>query len=90
LASKLDDESASGSVQGNLLAMAFAFSGSDGACCASRCAWTISPRIEDGAKREEQDFSDTAVLDIAGCEKLFGSPEKIAHDLKARCFGSGI
>ena len=46
------------------------------------CAWTISPRIEDGAKREEQDFSDTAVLDIAGCEKLFGSPEKIAHDLK--------
>jgi protein ImuB len=46
------------------------------------CAWTISPRVEDGAKREEQDFSDTAVLDIAGCEKLFGSPEKIAHDLK--------
>jgi protein ImuB len=46
------------------------------------CAWAISPRVEDGAKREEQDFSDTAVLDIAGCEKLFGSPEKIAHDLK--------
>lgn len=46
------------------------------------CAWTISPRVEDGEKREEQDYSDTAVLDIAGCEKLFGSPEKIAHDLK--------
>ena len=46
------------------------------------CAWTISPRVEDGAKREEQDFCDTAVLDIAGCEKLFGSPETIAHDLK--------
>jgi protein ImuB len=46
------------------------------------CAWTVSPRVEDGAKREEQDFSDTAMLDIAGCEKLFGSPEKIAHDLK--------
>jgi protein ImuB len=46
------------------------------------CAWTISPRVEDGAKREEQDFSDTAVLDIAGCETLFGSPEKIAHDLR--------
>jgi protein ImuB len=46
------------------------------------CGWTISPRVEDGAKREEQDFSDTAVLDIAGCEKLFGSAEKIAHDLK--------
>jgi len=46
------------------------------------CAWTISPRVEDGAKREEQDFSDTAVLDIAGCEKLFGSREKIAQDLR--------
>jgi protein ImuB len=46
------------------------------------CAWTISPRVEDGAKPEEQDFSDTAVLDIAGCEKLFGSLEKIAHDLR--------
>ena len=46
------------------------------------CAWTISPRVEDGAKREEQDFCDTAVLDIDGCEKLFGSPEKIAQDLK--------
>lgn len=46
------------------------------------CAWTISPRIEDGAKREGQDFCDTAVLDIAGCEKLFGPPEKIAQDLR--------
>jgi protein ImuB len=45
------------------------------------CAWTISPRVEDGARREDQDFSDTAIVDIAGCEKLFGSPEKIAHDL---------
>jgi protein ImuB len=46
------------------------------------CAWTISPRVEEGVRREEQDFSDTAVLDIAGCETLFGSPEKIAQDLK--------
>jgi len=46
------------------------------------CAWTISPRVEEGVRREDQDFSDTAVLDIAGCEKLFGSPEKIAQDLK--------
>jgi protein ImuB len=46
------------------------------------CAWAISPRVEDGPKREEEDFCDTVVLDLAGCEKLFGSPEKIAHDLK--------
>lgn len=46
------------------------------------CAWTISPRVDDGPRREEQDFSDTVVLDLAGCEKLFGSPEKIAQDLR--------
>jgi protein ImuB len=46
------------------------------------CAWTISPRIEPGPKRAANDLPDTVVLDIAGCEKLFGSPEKIAHDLK--------
>jgi len=46
------------------------------------CAWTISPRVDDGPRCEEQDFCDTAVLDLAGCEKLFGSPEKIAHDLR--------
>jgi len=46
------------------------------------CAWAISPRVEDGPKREKEDFCDTVVLDLAGCEKLFGSSEKIAHDLK--------
>jgi protein ImuB len=46
------------------------------------CAWTISPRVEDSERREEQDYSDTVVLDLAGCEKLFGTPDKIAHDLK--------
>jgi protein ImuB len=46
------------------------------------CAWTISPRVEDGPRGEEQDFCDTAVLDLAGCEKLFGSPEKIANELR--------
>lgn len=46
------------------------------------CAWTISPRIEQGPKREGQDFSDTVVLDLAGCETLFGSSEKIADDLR--------
>jgi protein ImuB len=46
------------------------------------CAWAISPRVEDGPKRAEEDFADTVVLDLAGCEKLFGSFEKIAQDLK--------
>jgi protein ImuB len=45
------------------------------------CAWTISPRIEDTTKRGESDSGDTVVLDISGCDKLFGSPEKIARDL---------
>jgi protein ImuB len=46
------------------------------------CAWTISPRVEENAKGSEEELPDTVVLDIAGCEKLFGSPEKIASDLK--------
>jgi len=46
------------------------------------CAWTISPRVEENAKGSEEELPDTVVLDIAGCEKLFGSPEKIAGDLK--------
>ena len=44
------------------------------------CAWTISPRVEDCVK-EGDELTDTVVLDIAGCERLFGSPEKIADDL---------
>jgi len=46
------------------------------------CAWTISPRIEQGPKQREETLPDTVVLDIAGCEKLFGSHKKIAGDLK--------
>ncbi len=45
------------------------------------CAWTISPRVQNAEKRREDDFSDTVVLDLTGCEKLFGSSEKIAQDL---------
>ena len=45
------------------------------------CTWTISPRVQDAEKQTENDLPDTVVLDLAGCEKLFGSPEKIAHDL---------
>jgi protein ImuB len=46
------------------------------------CAWTISPRIEQARNGTEQQLPDTVVLDVAGCEKLFGPPEKIAADLK--------
>ena len=53
-------------------------------------AWTISPRVSEGPERQEQDFTDTVVLDIAGCEKLFGSPEKIANDLKRVASGVGL
>ncbi len=46
------------------------------------CAWTISPRIEEAKNGSETDLPGTVVLDIAGCEKLFGSQQKIADDLK--------
>jgi len=45
------------------------------------CAWTISPRVQDTTGNKEEP-PDTVALDIAGCERLFGSPEKIAGDLK--------
>jgi protein ImuB len=60
------------------------------------CAWTISPRAGDASPGELPDTAapdapvhdlvrdpapDSVVLDIGGCEKLFGSSEKIAHDL---------
>jgi len=46
------------------------------------CAWTISPRVQNAEKRNENDLEDTVVLDLIGCEKLFGAPEKIAQDLR--------
>jgi protein ImuB len=46
------------------------------------CAWMISPRVEEGQKGSNDDLPATVVLDIAGCEKLFGSHAKIADDLK--------
>jgi protein ImuB len=46
------------------------------------CAWTISPRVEEGQRFNEGDQPGTVVLDIAGCEKLFGSDTKIAEDLR--------
>ena len=46
------------------------------------CAWTISPRVEEGSNFHEDNLPGTVVLDIAGCEKLFGSHAKIAEDLK--------
>jgi len=46
------------------------------------CAWTISPRIEQRPKQADENLPDTVVLDITGCEKLFGSHKKIATDLK--------
>src|SRR5713226_10728908 len=42
----------------------------------------MSLRVVDWPKHAVEEFCDTVVLDLAGCEKLFGSPEKIAHDLK--------
>ncbi|HTZ46382.1 MAG TPA: DNA polymerase Y family protein [Verrucomicrobiae bacterium] len=46
------------------------------------CAWTVSPLIEQPRKGSAVDFCDAVVLDLAGCEKLFGAPEQIAHHLQ--------
>jgi len=44
------------------------------------CAQSFSPRVESAA-------ADTAILDLAGMESLFGAPPEIAHDL-FRCAAS--
>jgi protein ImuB len=46
------------------------------------CAWTISPRVETKVNGGKEPLPDAVVLDIAGCEKLFGAQEKIASDLQ--------
>ena len=46
------------------------------------CAWTISPRVADRLRGDEEKHSGTVALDIGGCEKLFGTSDKIASDLK--------
>lgn len=55
------------------------------------CAWTISPRVEDKLHSVGQDeLRDAVVLDLAGCEKLFGAPQKIANDLQRVAAGVGL
>jgi protein ImuB len=45
--------------------------------------WSISPRVEDNAP-------DTIVVDLAGLGALFGSEEKIAHELAKRSSSLGL
>src|SRR6266446_140406 len=47
------------------------------------CAQSFSPRVEDAA-------CDTALLDLAGLELLFGSLPKIARDLARRACDLGL
>jgi len=47
------------------------------------CAQAFSPRVEDTA-------ADTIVLDIAGLERLFGPPAKLAQDLARRASELGL
>ena len=47
------------------------------------CAQAFSPRVEATA-------ADTIVLDIAGLERLFGSPAKLAQDLQQRACELGL
>jgi protein ImuB len=54
------------------------------------CAYTVSPRIEQVRNANEADFFDCVVLDLSGCDKLFGSPQKIANHLKKMAAEVGL
>jgi protein ImuB len=47
------------------------------------CAHSFSPRVEDAAP-------DTVLLDIAGLERIFGAPQKIARDLGRKISEVGL
>jgi protein ImuB len=47
------------------------------------CAHAFSPRVEDAG-------ADTVLLDIAGLERIFGSPQKIARDLGRKISEIGL
>jgi protein ImuB len=47
------------------------------------CAQAFSPRVEETA-------ADTALLDLAGLEPLFGPPQKMAHELEQRARELGL
>jgi len=47
------------------------------------CAQAFSPRVEDTA-------ADTVVLDVAGLDRLFGPPHKLAQDLQQRARELGL
>ena len=47
------------------------------------CACGFSPRVEDMA-------ADTVVLDLAGLERIFGPPAKMARDVARRCSEMGL
>jgi protein ImuB len=47
------------------------------------CACGFSPRVEDTA-------ADTVVLDLAGLERIFGPPAKMARDVARRCSEMGL
>src|SRR3954462_1066416 len=47
------------------------------------CAHAFSPRVEDAA-------ADSVLLDIAGLDRIFGSPQKIARDLARKISEIGL
>ncbi len=59
------------------------------------CAQAYSPRVEDTtriprAQSTECRFHDTVVLDITGCDKLFGQPDMLAPRLRDRASELGL
>ena len=59
------------------------------------CSNAFSPRVEDTSRRsanfdDETKPNDTAILDITGLERLFGSPAKIARHIRSHVFKMGL
>ncbi len=54
------------------------------------CAERFSPRIEVLASPAESDSGATLVLDIAACERLFGTPKQIAGALRRAADAAGF
>src|SRR5207302_2039843 len=55
-----------------------------------KCATEFSPRIESVPSQQTEQSGGTAVLDISGSDRLFGTPKEIAETLRNKIAVQGI